>query len=97
MMTDRFPDDVLREAAQAYSVAYAETMRSTSNEWGTANRAGYAAMRAVLEGHLTRACTDNPLQNQLLDLITLMPNSQIQEIVDYIFALRVARGAVVKP
>ena len=34
---------------------------------------------------------DNPLQVQLLDLITLMPDSQTQEIVDYIMSLREIR------
>lgn len=30
----------------------------------------------------------NPLQDQLFDLITLMPDSQTQELVDYIIELR---------
>jgi hypothetical protein len=34
---------------------------------------------------------DNPLQFQLLDLITLMPDSQTQDIIDYIMDLRAAR------
>src|SRR5215471_15524286 len=34
----------------------------------------------------------NPLQNQLLDLITLMPDSQTQEIMDYIISLRGIRA-----
>lgn len=36
--------------------------------------------------------TDNPLQNELLDLIKLMPDSQTQEIVDFIFSMRAIRG-----
>ena len=35
----------------------------------------------------------NPMTSQLLDLITLMPDSQTQEIVDYIMQLRAARAA----
>jgi hypothetical protein len=31
---------------------------------------------------------DNPLQHELLDLISLMPDSQTQEIVDYITELK---------
>lgn len=34
----------------------------------------------------------NPLQAELLDLITLMPDSQTQEIVDYITDLRAIRA-----
>ena len=34
----------------------------------------------------------NPLQNQLLDLITLMPDSQTDEIVKYITDLRASRA-----
>ncbi len=34
----------------------------------------------------------NPLQDQLLDLITLMPDSQTQEIIDYIMSLREIRA-----
>jgi hypothetical protein len=34
----------------------------------------------------------NPLQTQLLDLITLMPDSQTQEIIDYILDLRAIRA-----
>lgn len=35
---------------------------------------------------------DNPLQVQLLDLITLMPDSQTQELLDYILLLRKIRA-----
>lgn len=35
---------------------------------------------------------DNPLQRELLDLITLMPDHQTQEIIDYINALRAIRN-----
>ena len=38
-----------------------------------------------------RGLQDNILTNQLLDLITLMPDSQTQEIVDYIMSLRETR------
>ncbi len=38
------------------------------------------------------ASPETPLQGELLDLITLMPNSQTQEIIDYILTLRKARG-----
>ena len=75
-MSERFPDEVLREAILAF------------HEAQYAQPPGYAAMRAVLEGHLGKACTDNPLQNELLDLITLMPDFQTQEIIDYIMSLR---------
>ncbi len=34
----------------------------------------------------------NPLQNQLLDLIKLMPDSQTQEIMDFIMELRAIRA-----
>lgn len=34
----------------------------------------------------------NPLQRELLELITLMPDSQTQEIIDYINALRAIRN-----
>ena len=36
--------------------------------------------------------SDNPLQHELLDLIKLMPESQTQEIVDFIFSMRAIRG-----
>jgi len=35
---------------------------------------------------------ENPLQKELLDLITLMPDTQTQEIIDYILDLRRIRG-----
>jgi hypothetical protein len=35
---------------------------------------------------------DNPLQHELLDLITLMPDSQTQELIDYILDLRRIRS-----
>lgn len=35
---------------------------------------------------------DNPLQHELLDLITLMPDSQTQELIDYIMDLRRIRS-----
>lgn len=35
---------------------------------------------------------DNPLQTELLDLITLMPDTQTQEIIDYIMDLRRIRS-----
>ncbi len=35
---------------------------------------------------------ENPLQRELLDLITLMPDSQTQEILDYILSLREIRA-----
>jgi hypothetical protein len=34
---------------------------------------------------------DNPLQLELLDLITLMPDTQTQDIIDYIEGLRATR------
>jgi len=34
------------------------------------------------------AAKDNPLMRELLDLITLMPDTQTQEIIDYILSLR---------
>ena len=34
----------------------------------------------------------NPLQHELLDLITLMPDSQTQELIDYILELRRIRA-----
>lgn len=37
-------------------------------------------------------CHDRPLMPELLDLVTLMPDTQTQEIIDYIVALREARG-----
>jgi len=37
------------------------------------------------------SCHDRPLMPELLDLITLMPDSQTQEIVDYIMSLREIR------
>lgn len=42
--------------------------------------------------HLLSFVGDNPLQVELLDLITLMPDSQTQEIVDYIAQLREIRS-----
>lgn len=35
---------------------------------------------------------DNPLQHELLDLITLMPDTQTQELIDYIMDLRRIRS-----
>jgi DNA modification methylase len=43
-------------------------------------------------GSMARTRPANPLQAQLLDLITLMPGSQTDEIVDYITKLRQARA-----
>jgi len=34
---------------------------------------------------------DNPLQHELLDLITLMPDTQTEEIINYIMKLREIR------
>ena len=42
----------------------------------------------VTNAHLRR----NILNDELLDLITLMPDSQTQEIIDYIMSLREIRG-----
>ena len=39
----------------------------------------------------TGKLSDNPLTAELLDLITLMPDSQTQEILDYIQELRAIR------
>ena len=94
-MSERFPDEVLRRVQQAYDSAFIEVsrgMRLDEVDTTACKVAGYAAMRAVLEEYLGKACTDNPLQNQLLDLITLMPDSQTQEIVDYILSLREIRA-----
>jgi len=49
-MSERFPDEVLREALNAYNAAWKPTSRGRA--------AGIAAMRAVLEGHL--AARDEP-------------------------------------
>lgn len=40
-----------------------------------------------------RRAAGNPLQRELLDLITLMPDSQTQDIMDYILSLRASRTA----
>jgi hypothetical protein len=86
------PDEVLQRAWDAAYLAWVK--HPTSDEDCTSDEAAKAAMRGVLEAHLGQACTDNTLQNELLDLIKLMPESQTQEIVDFIYTLRAARGAV---
>ena len=40
----------------------------------------------------SHSVNENPLTNQLLDLIKLMPDSQTQEIVDFIMSMREIRG-----
>ena len=89
-MSERLTQEVLE---RAWHAAYDAFSGELLNDLETPNHAvAVAAMRAVLEGHLGKACTDNPLQNQLLDLITLMPDSQTQELVDYIMDLRRIRS-----
>lgn len=39
----------------------------------------------------------NPLQAELLDLITLMPDAQVDELLAYVAALRAARGLATAP
>jgi hypothetical protein len=80
-MSERFSDAVLQRVLDAY---VSNAKRSDAD--------GKAAMRAILDEYLGKACTDNPLQNQLLDLITLMPDFQTQEIIDYIMDLRRIRA-----
>ncbi len=39
-----------------------------------------------------RAADENPLERELFDLLTLMPDSQTQKIIDYILLLRQIRA-----
>jgi hypothetical protein len=57
-MSERFSDEVLQRARQAYQPAYARAVFSepTTTPTSVSERAGLAAMRAVLEGHLTEQC-----------------------------------------
>lgn len=55
-------------------------------------RAGDTILLRIPKRFLPVDVTTNPLQHQLLDLITLMPDSQTQEIVDYILQLRASRA-----
>ncbi len=74
-----------------------ERLRQLVAEWRSwsVGHAGSEEMEAYVRS--MRLCADeldavlrekNPLQEELLDLITLMPDSQTQEIVDYIMSLR---------
>ncbi len=77
-------------------LAAAQATLARVREWASLGRLSYLD-RQELDAILNPPATEptprsgNPLQHELLDLITLMPDSQTQEIIDYIMQLRAAR------
>ena len=51
-MTDRFPDDVLRDARDVHDAVYRNWVFDSTETMQEIRSQAFAAMRAVLEGHL---------------------------------------------
>jgi hypothetical protein len=78
-MTPRDPDD-------SCSCGH---RRETHHVWGRCH-----GKRCKCTGFvLAEGAKRNPLTHELLDLITLMPDSQVDEILTYVAELRAARSA----
>jgi len=69
-----------------------ETLRSFSELCCGGNEDVAAAIDAALKEIDRLTARANNLQHELLDLITLMPDTQTQEIIDYIVELRAIRA-----
>lgn len=71
--------------------------RATSMRECVRNAAPWGDTAAMLEFAARLVERRENLQRELLDLITLMPDSQTQEIVDYILKLRQIRQQEPRP